>query len=307
MRKSSLSKHSWAQILFFFYLVSFGEKVRFSFIYDSNPFLLSDSQINEFLLGKDMGFKTYDDLIFKINLRVFSHKIKENLIRVSLLSNLYYQSPIKSYGVGNLQVKRFFGKIDRYVEMNYKFIPYYLIRPIKKEGRFIPLSYLAHSFTSGFNFCRTCLSLGFSYEDYQSDFDFYDSQIYSFALQTETPFPKGKVFFGLNANLLNAKGEVPDISYYGIGLELGLELPIGFRVSLPGEKRNFTTKIDPKNRNRTDLIYEINLSFERKIGKKTSLFGTLRHQRRETTAEITEISEVKDYKRYLWTIGVKYE
>jgi len=281
-------------------------------IYDSNPFLLSDSQINNFLSGKDSAFKTYDDLIGRTTFNFFSSPFGEMRLGWSFVSNLFFQNPKKSYLEIGCHLRRYFGKLDRYGEMGYKFVPNYLIRPIKKGGRFLDLSYSAHFLEGRGKLKAFEFLFAFSYENYPQDFEFYDAGIYSFGFswthRTSSllrRFDPVRITFGLKGKRCLARGDLPDISYQGMEFLCGIKGK-RFDFALTGEWRGFTTEIDERHRGRRDLIGKASLSFSFPLGRRSSFLVNYEFKIRETTAEIVEESEVRDYRKHRIGIGVEY-
>ncbi|MEO0116415.1 MAG: hypothetical protein ABIK97_02600 [candidate division WOR-3 bacterium] len=309
MRRGSLVGFL-AFFLFGFDLV--GEKISFSFRYDTNPFLLSDSQRDDFLSGKEMGIKTYDDLLTRISFQPFSWAIKEYRFSFTFTGNFYYQNPIKSYTQFRTQGKRFFGRVNRFGVIEYEFCPYYLIRPLKKGN----LTYTSHSWEGELTSKKTSLLFSFSLRDYPALYNAYDSKIYSLGLRSafgEIRSAFGEIRGEFKLNFLSAdgrlstSGEKPDISYRGIMGKLGYQSRIGLAISLSLEKRDFTTKIDPTHRGRKDLIGEMEFSFSFPLKKKSYLsFGYL-YKKRKSNSESEEISEEKSYEKSIFSLGVRYE
>ncbi len=305
-------------VLFLLLIVTANTAVDVRLIYDSNVFLLSDSQIEDFIQGKPMGFKTYDDLIARIGLSTKNLSLKEWRIKGRFTTNLYFQNPVKSYGVFDLKVLKYFGRLYRYGYMEYQFLPYYLIRPIRKStGENIFLSFTSQEIEGGFNLNNYRVFFAWANEDYTKPWDFYDSKIYSFGLETKYKpqerlavyLPRMSLTLGYKILRSRAPLDTPDISYNGLGLTLGFEFlkKPAFALSLAGERRGFTTRIDSLHKGRRDLIGEVELSLSFPIGKKARLSFGYEYKIRDTSLEIEEISELKDYNRDRISIGVRYE
>ncbi len=306
MRRSS------SELFFLFCLFPFiyGEKLDFRLIYDSNPFLLSDSQIITFLKGKEMGFKTYDDLALRFSLQPFNFAIREWRILPSFTSQVYCQNPVKSFPSLTLTIKRFFGSLRRSGYLRGDFMPYYLIRPLRKEGGKIDyLSYSERSGEVGFSYEGKSAFFSIRFQNYPKDYDFYDLDIYSVGLRKQLGKISGEIEGGRAlARGRKDEGEL-DISYWNLKLDLGVKFLIGRSLTsftFSGERRSFTTTTDIKHKGRRDLIGKGEVSFSFPVKEKTSLYLGYECKIRRTTAEI-DLSEIKDYERNKIYLGVRYE
>lgn len=304
--------------------------IRFNTEYDRNIFLYSDQYLQEFknqIRPYRFPFRTYDDLIVRLNLSlqtpIYWSGHRTDFI-LSYRPNLYSVNTQKSYQIISAQVNHPLSKKIR-LEAVYLFLPSYLVRyyrnPLGALSDYIGCTFSENLATARFRYHTAKINIApfFQYEldDYVKNFNFYDGYALRYGINSDI---KSLDFINIRINLARknyfANGPVPDISYRENRISLALkpvlsQSKLSASAQLSYTARQYTTKLsfenDPYHRDRNDTKYTANIDLSYRISKNMHLvFGYECEQRRTKTPYQIDIEDIKDYNNNKYLLGIRF-
>jgi len=292
--------------------------------YDNNIYKFSDQEIEEYTSGSypnKYPIKTADDLRldfstkFRLEFRPIENRV--SYMDCFIKSSSYLNNRIKDYWNFSIEFRQDLGSID--AVLGYSILPDYMIRYYRPSGgsEYVPCKYTRGRFNMGFSgtLHGNILTVSARYWtlDYYEEFDYYDSKNYAARFTWWKDFSKF-----LRPELLyefcfsDAKGPIPDISYYNHSFTVGNSLVPGikrisdayFKYSL--DLRTYISEnsplVDPIHSGRRELVHNISAGVKvRVLLGMYSEFFVSREFRYANSDVYPEIEKLKNYKK--WTLG----
>ncbi|MDH5185848.1 MAG: hypothetical protein OEW70_02150 [candidate division WOR-3 bacterium] len=308
--------------------ITFEADIRFT--YDDNIFLYSEKNLKEFqrsVRPYRFPFETYDDFITTLTgaLKIRPRLIRRKTSIISLRYRLHHYAvnPVKSYQFFSINLAQNLIKTVG-VEAGYLFLPKYLIRYYKdpltqtSPPTYIGCEFAEHLLSTGINYrIKNKISLNpfykFELDDYNRNFDHYDTKAHRFGLEASYSFIRQiiKLSGKFEYKIARAQGPVPDISYDQWAWFVGLKLNpwtflrrfrgLSFTVNYGQEQRDFVTSnpssIDPFHTGREDKIQNFGFGVDIPLTRIISIDLSYGFEKRNVSSPYKEeIDDIKDYK-----------
>ncbi len=315
-------------MIYFYFLIVLNLSItsRLGFNYDSNLFKYSYEEMNEYQSGinpQKFPIKSADDLEMRFSMtgslkRGFSKYLNGDFA-FSVSSVSYLNNKFKSYW--SLKGKFLLRASEWKTFMSFEFLPNYTIRYYRPLGfsNYIPCEFSRQrvEFLIGRKVGKggeIATSIGYFYDNYLKEFDYYDSHNLTVLLNTTFSIAKYcKPSFAYRFINSMANGPIPDISYYQHELDLGVSLIPKIKrvksllVEFGYSNRRYKTEnspfIDPFHSGRIDNTYQLALGSEVRLGLGSyALIKLSREWRNSSSENFGDIQEYKNYEK--WRFGI---
>ncbi len=315
-------------MIYFCFLIVFNLSItsRLGFNYDSNLYKYSYDEMNEYksgLIPQKYPIKSADDLEMRFSMtgslkRSFSKYLNGDF-SFSVSSVSYQNNKFKSYWSfrGN-----FLFRISEWKTITrFELLPNYTIRYYRPLGssNYVPCEFSRQrvEFLMGREVGKggeIATSIGYFYDNYIAEFDYYDS--HNFTVSLNTSFSLAKYFkppFAYRYTNSMANGPIPDISYYQHEFDLGVSLIPKIKrvrsllVEFGYSNRRYKTEnsplIDPFHSGRVDNTYQLAVGSEVRLGLGSyALIKLSREWRNSRSENFGDIQEYKNYEK--WRFGL---
>jgi hypothetical protein len=299
--------------------------------YDDNPFRYSRSDLALFRQREEPArfpFRTTDDLDAELGSELswrYDVLGRAGVTEAELRVHTFFSNWEKSYGSARVESGLCPWKGGK-VAASYLVMPDYLLRYFRNPESSDTGDYAACRFTEHLGSVRLAQQLNpltispeyaFEYDDYLLWFDHFDTRIHRLGGEADLEVARNFTVRGeYEYRLAQATGPVPDASYIqhrvgGVVLTRPRHLArLSFDAGYSFARRTYTTQqpgtIDPSHAGRVDNVESVDLTLGYRLVDVVLKGDFEMEWRTVVSAYSAEISDVKDYRRTRFGLGVEY-